>query len=355
VVTRIGLINTYSTLNIGDAAIYSALASMAAPATVVACMQDAHPLPVPGVEITPELGACEAWVSVGGDIFNNGREWLITRTFLENLRQLRQRPERTLLFGQSIPRSCHGLSFRALTHCLKRLAAVCVRDAESHHRLQAAGVNAQLSYDAAFALQLHPRAEAEARRKLLEAGIEPGRAALLSVRGFDRMYAHDSGSFREQMVDLSQRLLEQDYQPVVLIQSQAYGSDNDLEVAAALSERVPALRSFDPFHDAAGLAGWQLVMGALRVAGLSVAVRYHTAVLALAAGRVPFNLHYSNKGRDLSERLGIRGCDLASFEPGAQLEAILASGRQHFDDATIRAEVRNTFRHCLECILEQPR
>lgn len=349
---RIGLINTYSTLNIGDAAIYSALASMVEPAEAVAQVQDDEPLPVPGVSFPAKLGSCDALISVGGDIFNNGREWLITRNFLHNLKQLRNDPRHTVLFGQSIPRSCHGLSFQALALCLKRLAGVCVRDAESHRRLRQAGVDAVLSYDAAFALTLHPRAEAEASRLLRDAGIEPSRAALLSVRGFDRMYAHNPATFQDQLVELSQLLLERGLQPVVLIQSQAYGADNDLAVAQALTQRVPQLASFNPFQEGSGLAGWQLVMGALKVASLSVAVRYHTAVLALAAGRVPFNLHYSNKGRDLSERLGVVGCGLESFEPSSRLEAILASGQRHFNDGEIRRRVRQDLRHCLEPVLE---
>lgn len=349
---RIGLINTYSTLNIGDAAIYSALASLVEPAEVVAKVQDVEPLPVPGVSFPAELGSCDALISVGGDIFNNGREWLITRTFLQNLRELTTDPQHTVLFGQSIPRSCHGLSFQALVLCLKRLAGVCVRDAESHRRLCQAGVNAILSYDAAFALTLHPRAEAEASRLLRDAGVDPSRAALLSVRAFDRMYAHNSARFQDQLVDLSHSLLGQGLQPVILIQSQAYGADNDLGVAEALTRRVPRLASFNPFHGGSGLAGWQLVMGALKVANLSVAVRYHTAVLALAAGRVPFNLHYSNKGRDLSERLGVIGCGLESFEPSTQLEAILASGQRHFNDGEIRRQVRQDLRQFLDPVLE---
>jgi len=148
----VGLVNTYSTLNIGDAAIYSALAALASGAEVVAKFSDTTPEYIPGLQILSDLGRCDAYISVGGDIFNNAREGLITKTFIRNLLELRRSPKQTFLFGQSIPRSCHGLSFQALACSLRKLSAVCVRDVESHKRLTQAGINAILSFDAAFSL-----------------------------------------------------------------------------------------------------------------------------------------------------------------------------------------------------------
>ncbi|MGC5197923.1 hypothetical protein, partial [Aphanothece microscopica] len=70
--------------------------------------------------------------------------------------------------------------------------------------------------------------------------------------------------------------------------------------------------------------------------------------LALAAGRVPFHLHYSNKGRDLCERLELPGCDLGGFDPVATGEAILASRPVPFDDQAIRSQVRRDFSWCMD-------
>ncbi len=344
----IGLINTYSTLNIGDAAIYSALAAMAPDARIIAQVQDQVPAYVPRVELVSKLPRCDGYISVGGDIFNNAREGLITRTFIQNLIQLRRSQRQTILFGQSIPRSCHGISFKALTFCLRRLAAVCVRDAESHRRLTQAGVPALLSFDAAFALELQDAAITAAQDLFTNLDLEPKQTALISLRAFDSMYGYDNGQFQTQLIHLSQWLVQQGYQPVLLIQSQAYGADNDLAVAAAITAQFPQIKVLNPFSVNTGLAHWELVMAALHICGLIVAIRYHTAVLALASGRVPFNLYYSNKGRDLSQRLGIPGCGLEQFQGNAVLEGILPTGAQIFDHVGLRAQVKQAFHQCLQ-------
>jgi polysaccharide pyruvyl transferase WcaK-like protein len=349
---RVGLINTYSTLNLGDAAIYNALARLIGREhAIVATVQDKQPHPVAGVSFQPTLGPCDLYVSVGGDIFNNSRQWLITRQFLRNLDELRRSPRRTILFGQSIPRSCHGLSLALLCRRLRRLAAVCVRDAESHRRLRNAGVEARLSYDTAFALTPEPAAAEAAEGILRAAGVDPGQAALISVRAFDSMYAHDNDRFLGRMVELCRKLEAGGLRPVILVQSRAYAADNDLAVAAAIRAEVPAVAVFDPFAaqaegPQAAVEHWQLAMGALQSAAVVVGIRYHTTVLALAAGRLPYNLHYSNKGRDLSERLALPGCDLAGFDPASELEPILATARRAFDPGPIRAHVRESFAAC---------
>lgn len=344
---RVGLINTYSTLNLGDAAIYNALARLiGSDAEIVATVQDTQPNPVAGVSFRPTLGPCNLYVSVGGDIFNNSRQWLITRQFLRNLDELRRRPSRTILFGQSIPRSCHGLSLALLCRRLRRLAAVCVRDADSHRRLRDAGVAARLSYDTAFALTPEPGAATAAQGILRSAGVDAEQAALISVRAFDSMYAHDNDRFLRRMVELCRKLEAGGLRPVILVQSRAYAADNDLAVAAAIQAEVPDVAVFDPFVAQVGLEHWQLAMGALRSAAVVVGIRYHTTVLALAAGRLPYNLHYSNKGRDLSERLALPGCDLAGFDPAGELESILATAQRPFDPAPIRTHVRESFAVC---------
>ncbi|WP_413172282.1 polysaccharide pyruvyl transferase family protein [Anabaena azotica] len=347
----VGLVNTYSTLNIGDAAIYSALTALASEAEVVAQFQDSKPEYIPGLHIVPKVRHCDAYISVGGDIFNNAREGLITKSFISNLRQLRRSPKHTFVFGQSIPRSCHGLSFQALTLCLRRLAAVCVRDVESHQRLTKAGIPAILSFDAAFALLVSEQAKEKAKQILHSLAIQPDSAALISLRTFDSMYRHDNQQFQQQFVALSRKCCQQGYQPVLLIQSQAYGADNDLAMAEEIKKQVPQIQIFNPFAVNSDLAKWELVMGALAICRLIVAVRYHTSVLALASGRVPFNLYYSNKGRDLTKRLHIPGCSLEKFNPDIHWDAIAATAATSFDHQAIRQQVKQDFQNCYNRVL----
>ncbi|MGC5196783.1 polysaccharide pyruvyl transferase family protein, partial [Aphanothece microscopica] len=313
---HIGLINAYSTLNLGDAAIYSALRKLLPAAQITASVRDERPEPIAGIQFQNRRpSGCDGYVSVGGDIFNNAREWFITKNFLLNLAELTRHSRQTVLFGQSIPRSCHGLSFLALRQCFLNLAAVCVRDAQSHRRLRQAGVDVRLSFDTAFVLEGSDAAR-QAAQSLCEAqGLDLARSAVLSVRAFDSMYLHDTASFVERMAGLCRHVVSAGLTPVVLIQSRAYGADHDLDVARALVSRVPGTAIVDPFLDASPIPSWQLAMAVFERARHIIAVRYHTAVLALAAGRVPFHLHYSNKGRDLCERLELPGCDLGGFDP----------------------------------------
>lgn len=246
---QIGLINAYSTLNLGDAAIYSAFRKLLPDVDLVACVRDEHPDPSLGIRfLSHRPSDCAAYISVGGDIFNNSREWFVTKAFLLNLAELRRTPRRTLLFGQSIPRSCHGLSFFLLSQSLRRLPAVCVRDSESYQRLRQAGVEAQLSYDIAFALECSDPATDKAKEILRHQAINPAQAAVLSVRGFDSMYSHDNHDFVKRMTQLCLQLQKHGYQPMILIQSRAYGADNDLDVAQTIQNGAPCTAIFDPFR-----------------------------------------------------------------------------------------------------------
>lgn len=345
----IGLINTYSTLNVGDAAIYGALHRLLPQQTLLAQVQDQNPDQGVGVHFVSQLPRnCAAYISVGGDIFNNAREWFLTKAFLQNLNQLRCDPSRTLLFGQSIPRSCHGFAFLLLRQCLLSLGAVCVRDAESYVRLRQAGVAARLSFDTAFALECSPSALALARQLFSAQGLEPHRAAVVSVRGFDSLYRNSNARFLESMTNLCRGLQHHGFTPVLLIQSRAYGADNDLDIARQLKERVSGSVVVDPFVDHPLVPNWQLAMAVIALSELVVAVRYHTAVLALASGRVPYHLHYSNKGRDLCSRLALPGCNLGDMNPNAILPAVLATAGQTFDHQALRERVQRDFRFCLQ-------
>ena len=344
----IGLINTYSTLNLGDAAIYSAFRHLLAEEEILACVPDQQPDRNLGITFLCQPPRhCQSYVSVGGDIFNNSREWLFTRAFLRNIKELQLAPSRTILFGQSIPRSCHGTSFFLLRQSLEKLAAVCVRDADSQSRLRRAGVQSRLSFDAAFVLQANEIANEYVEQRFRTQGIKPSSAAAVSVRMFDSHYLHSNQRFLETMTVLCKSLATEGRIPVVMIQSKAYGADNDLEIARTLQQRVPSTTIFDPFMDGAPVPSWQVAMAVFSMVDLIVAVRFHTAVLALAAGRVPYHIHYSNKGRDLCQRLGLPGCDLNRFNPETAMPSIIATRHHQFDHRQLRSRVSDDFHWCL--------
>lgn len=150
------------------------------------------------------------------------------------------------------------------------------------------------------------------------------------------------------MAQLSVELYAAGLRPVILIQSGAYGSDNDLEVAAAIQARAPGTAVLNPFVEQPEVPSWQLAMALFSLVDIVIAVRFHTAVLSLAAGRVPYHLHYSNKGRDLCRRLDLPGCDLASLDPPSTLPAILATRGRLFAHEPVREQVRRDFQWCLD-------
>jgi polysaccharide pyruvyl transferase WcaK-like protein len=90
------------------------------------------------------------------------------------------------------------------------------------------------------------------------------------------------------------------------------------------------------------------LIGMLAIANIVVGVRYHSAVLRLAAGRHPFHLHYSRKGEDLSRRLGLDGCAIDAFDPDAAIPAIEATAQKAFNVRPISEHVRSTFAAAME-------
>jgi len=337
----LNFINIYSTRNVGDAAILMALARMAPDGRAFGRVPDEAPLLVPGLTHVSQLSDGFPRVSVGGDIFNNARPYFVTRRFLANLMELRVDAPRTILFGQSIPRSCRSLGFLLLASTLKRMASVTVRDEESWRRLRLAGVQAHLSYDSAFGLDMPSQAALKGSRMLAAAGLDARKTVLLSLRGFDRMYPEDEGLFLRKMETLARALKDRGHACGVLIQADAVGSDSD----RALAQRL---------HDSVGTTTVDIVSGnggnpvealqcVLAAANIVVAVRYHTAVLRMLAGRCAYVLSYSNKSRDLIDRLGAPGCDLSSFDPEASVRFAEASGDRAFDPGSASRSVRESF------------
>lgn len=347
---NINLINTYSTHNIGDYAIYSALQQMLCWDDVNAVFQDENPFPINGIACVDQLPKSDCNISVGGDIFNNPRKHFITRRFLSNLRQLLISPKQTILFGQSIPRSCRGLSFFLLSQVLRQLATVVVRDQESHERLVNAGVNARLSYDTAFILRRDPEADQEAEHCFNTIHVDPDDCVLISLRGFDSLYNYDNQSFADKMITLCKCLYNEGKQPVLLIQANADSKDSDFEIAKLIQKELADIPSINAFEHSSFISHCQFLQSVICQVGMVVAVRYHTAVLALAGGKVPFNLYYSNKGQDLSRRLGIPGADVRDFDPVLQLPVLLSTQNQSFDNESIRKQVLADFHSALESV-----
>lgn len=348
---RVGLLNAYSTQNIGDGAIYAAFARALREIRLVSDLQELRHAPVPGIEYGPVHGRCDAYLSVGGDIFNNAREWLVTRRFVANLGALARAPgERTFVFGQSVPPSCRGLAFRALAAAMRRLSSVHVRDAESFSRLRAAGVRAELSFDTAFGLI--PTADgARAARLLCDAsGIEPDRSAFISLRGFSGMYAHTSDALASKLQRLAIALARRGHRPVLLLQSRVDASDDDFRMAHALVADVPEARILD-LTRARGAEAWDVAAAALSTARIVVAVRFHTGILRMLSGRSAYNLHYSNKGADLVTRLGQPGASLQSFEPESAIAEIERSAERAFEITPVRSQtVADLRRACRQAL-----
>jgi polysaccharide pyruvyl transferase WcaK-like protein len=348
---KVGLINTYSTHNVGDSAIYSALSGLLQDHQVIASFKEDNPRTLGNIEIVPEVQDCDAYVSVGGDIFNNARPKLITRQFLTNLQQLDKNNRATFLFGQSIPDSCQGLSFKLLCNRLKRLSAVTVRDHYSHDRLVEGGViDAHLSYDAAFTLQCSQPSIKHAQAKLEKLEIDADKSCMISLRGFNAMYPHDEDEFINQISILCQRLIKDNLQPVLLIQSQVSSHDSDLLVAEKIIKRVKGTKVINIFEHIELFQDWEMLQAFLSLSHSIVAVRYHTAVLALATGRVPFNLFYSNKGRDLSDRFNMPGCSVSDFRCDKFYDQIRSIEKRTINIESVRNQVREDFNYDLSTL-----
>jgi polysaccharide pyruvyl transferase WcaK-like protein len=339
------LVNEYTSDNLGDAVIYETLAQLGGTRAVHSHLSQAQRRHVRGLApgLAPADSAC-SYVSVGGDIFNNARPALVTRRFLHNVQQLAAcPPQQSFLFGQTIPSSCRGLALRWLARTLRRLSGVTVRDALSHARLRALGVQAELCWDVAFGYECSTRVQAAGQALLAQAGLDAGTCALMSVREFDAMYPHNSQRMMDRLLDLAQRLRRRGFQPVVLLQASATGADSDLAMAQALQQRLPELIILSPFAVGEQHHPVDALVGVLGLAEVVVAVRYHSAVLRLLGGRIPFSLHYATKGADLAQRLQLPGMALESFDPAAAIAALEASALRHFDPRPLREAVRSRF------------
>jgi len=343
---NIGLINTYSYNNIGDAAIYAALSQLLKQYSVFSTLQENNNYRANQFEYKKNISQCDAFVSVGGDIFNNTRPWLLTRNYLNNIKQLSHSPQTTFLFGQSIPASCHGLALKLLCRQFKQLASVVVRDQQSYNALTNLGVPCSLSYDTAFILSPSKRAIKMAAEILTQ--LKAPRSAVISIREFNPLYPVDNTQFIKKISFLCSLFRERNYQPVLLIQSHVSMHDTDRTIAHAIKQQCPEVKILDLFEYSSLLPSWELLQAILMISRLVVAVRYHTAILALAAGRTPFNLFYSNKGADLSSRLGIPGCHIEQFNPARSFNRIEQTGHKIFNPQPMINSIHSSFNRGLD-------
>ena len=339
----IGLINIYSTRNLGDAAIYTALAAMCPNGKALGVLAETEGTGVLGLQLVPKLPACDAYVSVGGEIFNNPRQGLVTKRFLGNVAALSRHASRTLLFGQTVPRSCRGLAFGLLATALKRLPAVVVRDVESHSRLRCAGVSAQLSYDAAFTLANEPAAVQAATALYARFGLDPNRTAIISLRGESLMYSSTGNKAERAIADIARRLMQRGHQVAIIVQADNDHSDSDIAMCRRIASELPGIVVIDPFALELALPAWSLYSAVLALANVVVAARYHTAILRLISGRKALVLHYSSKGEDLCNRLGLDG--LLYGDADGERACLLAekSADGTFDAAPLAKDVRDQF------------
>jgi polysaccharide pyruvyl transferase WcaK-like protein len=345
----IELKNVYSTRNLGDAAIYAALVSMSPDRAASCTLDEDNPTHVEGLGPVCADTQPLARVGVGGDIFNNSRPALVTRKFLSLARELAGHRRPAFVFGQSLPPSCRGLALHYLSRVFRQLSSVTVRDEESERRLRAMGVKAELSFDTAFVLQPDAAHREEARKLLDAQGLAPERTTVVSLRGGSPHYGAGDAAIMSELGHVIQQLAARGHQVALVFQADCSDSDTDRHMADALVEAYPFVRMLDPFscHEP-GIEHWQLLQAILAEVNIAVAVRYHTAVLRLAAGKVPYVLHYSNKGEDLCRRLRQPGTALGGGTAGIDIRAIERSADTAFNPTLIAADVRQHFAAALE-------
>lgn len=340
---KIGLISTYSTRNLGDAAIYAALARLAPERSVHIDLVESYPTLVRGVQRDQSLEGCDRFVSVGGDIFNNARPRFVTRRFLQLLKEIFTRRDRAFVFGQSIPPSCRGLSLRLLSSVFRRIGGVVVRDVQSHRLLRERGVEAELSYDTAFVLRPNTDAFSPAYDLLDAHGLAPDRVALISLRGGSGMYGLDDAECDRDLAAIATQLAARGHQPAFLVQSDCGSNDSDKTQALRLSRMTGGLPILDPFAVEPPASPHEVLTALLAIANIVVGVRYHSSILRLVSGRSPFVLYYSNKGRDLSERLHLPGQKLTGGVTPDLINAIERSAEMTFDPNPISRDVAEHF------------
>ena len=346
----IELLNAYSIKNIGDAAIYYSLRKLIPNDYETYCFLQDTSLDDNNLHFYSDKSSIQAekfYISVGGDIFNNTRKHFITKRFLSNAYSLRKHNTKAFLFGQSIPGSCRGLSYKYLVSCLKRLNDVVVRDVESYRRLVRSGIRAKLSYDTAFCLETGKEAKLQAIKHYEYLGIDRNKSLIISIRGFNNLYPHDNDKFIDKLIKLIELSDNDGIRTSILIHSNVNQYDNDYIISKKIKARVKDLQIINPFDLVQNSSRpHELAMAFLECSRYIVGVRYHTSILSLASGRIPYNLYYSNKGRDLSDRLKIPGSSIENFDPVNAFTDLKNNANKIFDCSPIKKQVQSDFMQC---------
>lgn len=348
------LINVYSSNNIGDAAIYASMVQLAGghktfwPNYQTNIATNNARLGYLVDKYLPE-NKIDVNISVGGDIFNNARPSFFTRQFLNNLLQLSKEPSKSLVFGQSIPRSCRGIAFHLLAHSFSKLSSVYVRDRESYERLNKVGVNALLGYDVVFSQRPEP-AWLDSTVEALSKVVDFSEVALISLRPFDAMYQYNSDACVTKLIQLCKLIAQHGYMPTVMVHARVNGRDADMVLVDAIKAYCQ-IKVIDPFLVSENIADtqnvsvvpWQVGMAITALSALVIGIRYHSSVFRLASGKMPYNIFYSNKGEDLCKRLGVPGVSIQDFHPENHIADILATANKLFDNTQIARQVKEDF------------
>ena len=348
---NVELLNGYSLKNIGDEAIYYSIKELIPFECNIHCYLPKEFRKVGNLIFSNQENesriAKDVYISVGGDIFNNARKYFITKEFLKNAYTLRKHNKKAFLFGQSIPDSCQGIAYQYLVRSLKKLSSVVVRDNESYQRLKRSGVPVKLSFDTAFYSEVCSDARLQAIDIFENKGLSTKNSLIISVRNFNKMYRHDNEKFLSRLTKLINLAHEDNIDCAILIHSNVDTNDNDQSISKLLKQKTKNLKIINPFDLSKNIiAPHKLAMAILENSRYMLGVRYHTSVLSLASGRLPYNLYYSNKGKDLSERLSIPGSSIDSFEPEKVLMELKKNMPFHFDCTKIKKQVKNDFEEC---------
>ena len=346
---KLGLVSTCSTRNLGDAAIYAALAQLSPERRVHCALRERYPAIVRGLERNRHLDDCDAFISAGGDVFSDARPYRMTKRFVRSLLEIYLRSDRTVVFGQSVPVSCGRLSQRMLGSVFRRLQGVVVRDRGSHEFLKSIGVEAALSHDAAFVLRPRTDALEAAYGLLARHDLDPDRTALISLRvgsanGFPGVEGGD-----HDLLTIAAMLAERGHQPAFLMLSgcDAPGSDSGRAEAMRLNCGMEGIPVIDPFAVRPPDAPCDVVIALLSLVNIAVAASYHAAILRLVSGRAPFVLYDDLTGCDLKERLGLPGQMRGSDTDAGLIAAIENSADVAFDPDPIARDVTDHFTNCI--------
>ena len=122
---------------------------------------------------------------------------------------------------------------------------------------------------------------------------------------------------------------------------------SDHGMATTLAAALPGSVILDPFKVESIYDTWEILTAMLQIANLVVAVRYHAAILRLIGGKSAFVLHYSNKGKDLVDRLRLPGRGLGGMCTPDLVAAIEASADKDFNHMPYARDVQSQFNRAL--------